>query len=582
ENRLVFTTVGGVQPRAQLIANPTRLVIDLPGTTIGRPTVNQTVGSGGIREIRVGQFDAQTTRIVVELSPGYTIDPQQVQVRGDTPSQWSSAVAPRPARSDPPTATLPTPTPPTTPTTPTTPAPNPNAATRIEGVRITGDGFFIRTSGATPQIQVNRSRDRRQMEINVANAGITSQVQTEQTINQFGVDRLQITPQANNVRHYAQPQTIPTPTGQATASNLGGIVVLPISGSVASRPGTTQPSNPSSGQPVTPPVTVPTTPQTRTAIVQAVELAPNGSQLLIRADAPIRSTSGFDSATASYRIVIPNARLADRVTPPVLPPTSPLQRVRLVQQDEQTVVILVQPASGTRIGELNQPSSQTIALAIQSSSQAIPVPPPVRPNPTPPPTTPTTPGTLPTIPNGRVVIVIDPGHGGPDPGAIGIGGLRETDIVLDISRQVGAILERQGVSVVMTRTSERNLELEPRVQIADRANADLFVSIHANAISMSRPDVNGIETYFYGSSASQRLAQAIQSSIIRNVGGVDRGVRSARFYVLRNTDMPAVLVETGFVTGRDDARNLADPAYRSRMAAAIAQGILQYVQQNNL
>jgi N-acetylmuramoyl-L-alanine amidase len=64
------------------------------------------------------------------------------------------------------------------------------------------------------------------------------------------------------------------------------------------------------------------------------------------------------------------------------------------------------------------------------------------------------------------------------------------------------------------------------------------------------------------------------------VGGVDRGVRSARFYVLRNTSMPAVLIETGFVTGRDDARNLANPAYRTRMANAIAQGILQYVQQN--
>jgi N-acetylmuramoyl-L-alanine amidase len=308
--------------------------------------------------------------------------------------------------------------------------------------------------------------------------------------------------------------------------------------------------------------------------VQAIELAPNGSQLLIRADEPLTYTSGWDRASAAYRIVIPNARLAEQITPPILPPTSPLLRVRLLQQDAQTVVVLVQPAAGTRIGELNQPSSATLALAIQRSSQTIPVPQPVRPNPTPTPA----PGALPTIRNSRIVIVVDPGHGGPDPGAVGIGGIRETDIVLDISRQVAALLEQQGVQAVLTRNGERNLELEPRVQIANRADADLFVSIHANAISLSRPEVNGIETYYYGT--GQRLAQTIHSSILRNVGGVDRGVRSARFYVLRNTAMPAVLIETGFVTGRDDARNLANPAYRTRMANAIAQGILQYVQQN--
>ena len=96
DNRLVFTTNGDVQPRAQLIANPERLVIDLPGTTVGRPMVSQP-GSQGVREVRVGQFDAQTTRIVVELESGYTLDPQQVQVRGATPSQWSVQI-PTPQR----------------------------------------------------------------------------------------------------------------------------------------------------------------------------------------------------------------------------------------------------------------------------------------------------------------------------------------------------------------------------------------------------------------------------------------------------------------------------------------------------
>ncbi|MBE9128480.1 AMIN domain-containing protein, partial [Coleofasciculus sp. LEGE 07081] len=88
QNQLVFTTDEGVQPRAQLIANPTRVVIDLPGILLGRPTANQQVG-GAIREVRVGQFDNQTTRIVIELAPGYTLDPQQVKFKGASPTQWT-------------------------------------------------------------------------------------------------------------------------------------------------------------------------------------------------------------------------------------------------------------------------------------------------------------------------------------------------------------------------------------------------------------------------------------------------------------------------------------------------------------
>jgi len=96
QNRLEFTTDVGVQPRAQLIANPTRVVIDLPGISLEGPTDSQRVG-GTVREIRVGQFDNRTTRIVIELAPGYTLDPQQVQFRGLTPNQWTVQL-PRPQR----------------------------------------------------------------------------------------------------------------------------------------------------------------------------------------------------------------------------------------------------------------------------------------------------------------------------------------------------------------------------------------------------------------------------------------------------------------------------------------------------
>ena len=94
---------------------------------------------------------------------------------------------------------------------------------------------------------------------------------------------------------------------------------------------------------------------------------------------------------------------------------------------------------------------------------------------------------LPDVPRGRYRVVIDPGHGGPDPGAVGIRGIREAEIVLDISLQVARLLEAKGVQVTLTRTAEVDVDLPPRVALANRLGATAFVSIHANAISMSRP-----------------------------------------------------------------------------------------------
>ena len=320
-NRLELRTDDGVQPRAQLIYNPTRLVIDLPGTRLGRPKQLEQYG-GKVTALRVAQFDRDTTRLVLELSPGYTLDPRQVKFRYTTAQNWTIEL------------------------------PDPEY---------------------DPEIASNDDQD-------------------DQTLD---------VPEA---------PVIPRPS-------VGGL--FPIAPTPRSAP------------------------------------------------------------------------------------------------------------------------------------------------------------TVPVVPNGQPIVIVDPGHGGPDPGAVGIGGLRETDIVLDISRQVAALLSRQGVSAVLTRDAEYDLGLEPRVQMANRANATVFVSIHANAISMARPDVNGLETYYFNS--GKDLADAIHRAVLEETGVRDRRVRQARFYVLRHTRMPSVLVETGFVTGAEDAARLRDPAYRSRMAAAIARGILRYL-----
>ena len=193
-------------------------------------------------------------------------------------------------------------------------------------------------------------------------------------------------------------------------------------------------------------------------------------------------------------------------------------------------------------------------------------------------TTPVDPSGLPDVPRGRYRVVIDPGHGGPDPGAIGIRGLRETDVVLDVSRQVAKLLEAKGVQVVLTRRSEVDVDLPPRVALANRVGADAFLSIHANAISMRRPEVNGIETFYYSDPRSARLAAHVQQQVLNvSPGSPNRGVRRGRFFVIRRTTMPSALVEMGFVTGRLDGPRLAEQGHRRRLSLAIATGVLQYL-----
>jgi N-acetylmuramoyl-L-alanine amidase len=185
---------------------------------------------------------------------------------------------------------------------------------------------------------------------------------------------------------------------------------------------------------------------------------------------------------------------------------------------------------------------------------------------------------LPVVPRGRFRVVIDPGHGGPDPGAVGIGGLRETDVVLDVSLQVAQLLQARGVAVTLTRTSEIDLDLPPRVSIANRSGAAAFVSIHANALSMARPDVNGVESFYFSGGSSRALASALQRRLMAvSPGTPNRGVKQGRFFVIRRTVMPATLIEMGFVTGAIDAPRLANRDFRRRLALAVAAGILDYL-----
>ena len=188
---------------------------------------------------------------------------------------------------------------------------------------------------------------------------------------------------------------------------------------------------------------------------------------------------------------------------------------------------------------------------------------------------------LKNVKRGRYLVVIDPGHGGPDPGAVGPKGLKESDVVLDVSRQVSSILSVKGVKVLMTRKYQTDLDLQPRVTLANKANADAFISIHANATRGYRSDVNGIETYYYSGYQGLRLAKSLQEEVLKvSRNSPDRGVRRGRFYVIRKTNMPAALVEIGFLTGSLDSKMLMQADHRKNLAFAISKGILNYLEES--
>ena len=210
-------------------------------------------------------------------------------------------------------------------------------------------------------------------------------------------------------------------------------------------------------------------------------------------------------------------------------------------------------------------------------------------------------------------IVIDPGHGGKDPGALGRGTLQEKAIVLSISEKLRKILTQKGYTVLMTRDTNRYIPLKQRTAFATQHKADLFLSIHANASERSK--AKGIETYYLSvtstdkasediaarenadsgysiqeletllkgiiqeskSEDSKRLAKHVQQTLVQATGAIDRGVKHARFVVLIGTNVPAILIETGFISNPTEGQKLTTPAYQHKIATAIAQGIEKFL-----
>jgi N-acetylmuramoyl-L-alanine amidase len=215
-------------------------------------------------------------------------------------------------------------------------------------------------------------------------------------------------------------------------------------------------------------------------------------------------------------------------------------------------------------------------------------------------------------------IVIDAGHGGHDSGTTGPGGIEEKEVVLDVALRLGKLLkQRLGADVIYTRDNDTFIPLETRTAIANKAQADLFLSIHAN----SSPDssARGVETYYLNFTTSpdalevaarenavsdesihelsdlvkkitlkdkidesREFAADVQKSLYTdleegNPGLRDRGVKKAPFVVLIGANMPSILAEISFLTNSDDARELRQPAYRQRIAESLYRGVAHYI-----
>jgi len=435
----------------------------------------------------------------------------------------------------------------------------------VNGIRTTPTGLMLSVSG-NPQILTQREVNPERLIFDLQNTSVAKNLhQASLPINRFGIKQIRVaqynpaiarlvfdldsnSPDSKiawNSQYIVATRTlILTPTNQNQASQA-----VPISTSNSSN--------------------LVDTP----AVVERVSIGSNG-RLLIAASQPVGYQARIDPASGTYKVLIANATISPNLQRPVLAANNPIERIRLTQTGN-SVEVAVKAIAGWQVHEpqrpINRANVQQIELqvslnnVVSGNQTTIPVNSPV----------------ISAPQNGgdrrRGVILVDAGHGGRDVGAIG-NGIQEKNVVLSMSLLLGQSLQGMGFTVYYSRTNDVEIDLEPRVALAERVNADAFVSIHANSLDSRNSNVNGVETFYArGSAIGQEFARVVQSQIIGATRANDRSAKAAGFYVIAKTSMPAILVETGFVTNPTEARNLSNPSYQKLMADAIARGVDQFM-----
>jgi N-acetylmuramoyl-L-alanine amidase len=556
---LEVNTQGEVRPFLFVLQNPPRVVLDFPNTLFGREPQSQAF-PGRVTSLEIKQLTPTITRFVLHLQPDQPLSLDQLQLLTAGPSRWAvqflqpeqpspaaSLFPPSPASQEPTASSLPPSSgpPPRPEASPLPPPASSRSSHQILAISPQAEGFFIRTQG-NPSTTVRRLFDPNRVVVDFLNTTLSPALtQRVYPVNRLGVLRLRVGQFEPTIARVVLDVDPSSGDWEARYDpQQGGIWIQPAGGAAQAS--------------LLPDISL-TEAQGPLATLRSVEL--RGNQLIISADGFMFYRAGWDPESGSYRINVAPARLPESLPDPGLPVGGPVQRIRLVQEDARTVSILVQPAEDFNVFEPN-PGQGSRRITLELRPLGAPFP-----------TSQRQPPAQASRPRqSRPVIALDPGHGGRDPGAVGVDGILEKDIVLLVAHQVRRLLQERGYEVVMTRTDDREVLLRPRVDIAVQANATLLVSIHANALD--RSSVHGIETYYLRPDSAE-LAAILHRSLVRATGAADRGVRRARFFMVRETPvgMPSVLLELGYVTSPTEGRKLATPEYQAILARAIAEGI---------
>lgn len=441
---------------------------------------------------------------------------------------------------------------------------------RLNNIRPTTNGLML-TVNANPQIRIQREDNPDRLIVDLQNTSVVKELhQTNVPINRFGVKQVRVAQFQNNpaIARLVFDLDSNDPNGKVdwksqyiAATNT--LLLTPTNQVTQAIPIDTNSSSPS-------PIESPNV-TSLPATIERLSFSSTG-QLLIDATQPVSYQANLDRISRTYKLIVPNAKISPSLQRPSLAANSPIERIRLTQVGN-SVEIGIKTIAGWQVRESQRTNNQQIRLQVSLNSISQ-----VSNNSTPLPNNNSNESIPQTVGDRRRgLIYIDAGHGGNDPGAVG-NGIQEKDVVLAISLDLGRALQSLGYSVYYTRTNDVEIDLEPRVASAESINADAFVSIHANSLAARNSAVNGVETYHArGSTVGKELAEYVHAQIIEGTGASDRSVRSAGFYVIARTSMPAILVETGFVTNPTEAANLDNPSYQKRMAEAIAKGIDQFM-----
>ncbi|PZV12649.1 MAG: N-acetylmuramoyl-L-alanine amidase [Pseudanabaena sp.] len=450
---------------------------------------------------------------------------------------------------------------------------NQSSALQLNSIRPITNGLML-TVNANPQIRIQREDNPDRLIVDLQNTNLAQELHKATVpMNRLGIKQVRVAQFQNN-------PAIARLVFDLDSSDPNSKVAWLSQYNAATRTLLLTPSNQTAqaipiNPPISPSLTLPrpiNTPSQVSSTPSAIEKLSfsNTGQLIVEANQPVNYRVTIDRASGTYNVTVANAKISSNLQRPSLAANSPIERIRLSQVGN-SVEIGIKTVAGWQVRETQRFTNQQIKLQVSLNSAApsnqtsLPSNIPVKqapPN---------------TGDRRRGVIFVDAGHGGNDPGAVD-NSIQEKDVVLPISLKLGKALQSMGYTVYYTRTNDVEIDLEPRVAAAERINADVFVSVHANSLAPGNSGISGIETYHSrNSTVGRELANYVHSQIITGTGARDRSVRGAGFYVIAKTSMPAILVETGFVTNPAEARNLSSPDYQKRMADAIARGIDQFM-----